>query len=121
MCGLVSNFCVLQGSCIGNDVPSPEELEVALRFVLVIKGNSLFDLRELGLDPGVLDIAMGVQFRKRFQALISAAMIDEPTGTLGEQQNKRDKDCGWNKLDGEGNYRKWKGSVSNMVLCYRHL
>lgn len=71
--------------------------------MLVIKRNRLFDLRKLGLDPGVIDITMSVQFCKRLQALLFVAVVEEPTGTLGKEQNERDEDNSRDELDGERN------------------
>lgn len=89
----------------GRNIPTPEELEVALCFVLVVISNSLLDLRKLGLDPRVIDIAMSMELGKRLQALLPVAMIDEPTRTLGEEQNQRDEDNSGNELDSERDLR----------------
>lgn len=75
----------MAGTHGGKNTPTPEELEITLRFVIVIVRNGLLDLCKLSLNPRIFDIAVSVEFGKRLQAFLSAAMIDEPTRTLREE------------------------------------
>lgn len=95
-----------------NNLPSPEQLEVTLCFMLVVKSDGLLNLRVLSLDPRIIDITMSVQFRKGPEALLLAAVIDEPTGTLGEEQDQGDEDHGRDDLDPERYWVTQKKSQS---------
>jgi hypothetical protein len=40
------------------------------------------DLVVLGADPGILFVAMGVEFGESFEAKVGLAVVDEPSGNL---------------------------------------
>jgi hypothetical protein len=82
-------------------LPSPDQFHVALGLVLAVEADRLFDLRELSLDPCVLDVAVGVQFCESLQAQLSAAMVDEPTGALGEEKDKCGENNSWEDLNAQ--------------------
>lgn len=65
-----------QGEVLYCRLPSPDQFHVALGLVLAVEVDCLFDLGEFGLDPRILDVAVGMQFCKCLQAQLSAAVVD---------------------------------------------
>jgi hypothetical protein len=45
---------------------------------------------------------VGVKICERLQALFDSAVINQPTGRLGEEENQKSQDCAWNDLNTEG-------------------
>ena len=54
----------------------------------MFEGDALLDLIKFRSDPWVSDISVGVQSSKSLQTLVGAPMIDEPSGTLWEQEDQ---------------------------------
>jgi len=68
----------------------------------VLQDDGFLDLGKLGLDPGVVDVAVGVQLGQRLEALVGAVVVDEPARRLGEEEDEQAQDGGGYVLDGEG-------------------
>jgi hypothetical protein len=67
----------------------------------VLLGNGLLDLLILGADPGIVDVAVGMQLGKGAEAFVGTAVVDEPTGGLGEEEDEKSKDTAGDDLDGQ--------------------
>jgi hypothetical protein len=50
--------------------------------VLVLEGDLVLDLLELGLNPGIGLVAVGVEPRKSLETLLNSAVVDKPAGRL---------------------------------------
>lgn len=74
----------------------------------MVKRDSLLDLRELGLDPGIVNIAVCVEPRKRLEALLLVAVVDEPSRALRENENQGDEDDGGDDLDPKRNFKRFR-------------
>lgn len=59
-----------------------EQLDVRLGLILVLVRDTLLDLGVLGLNPGVMLVAMGMEFGQRAQTLLGSAVVDQPTRRL---------------------------------------
>lgn len=46
--------------------------------MLVLEGDLLLNLLELGLNPGIGLVAVGVEPRKSFETLLNPAVVDKP-------------------------------------------
>lgn len=55
--------------------------------MLMFERDALLDLVEFGSDPRIGFITMSVQFCEGFEPFIGVAMIDEPSGGFGEEEN----------------------------------
>jgi hypothetical protein len=64
-------------------------------------GDSLLDLGVLGLYESIVDVAVSVQLGQGSEAFLGAAVIDEPTGGLGEEKDQKAEDACWDVLDAE--------------------
>lgn len=88
----------------------------------VIRG-SLFDLSKFGLNPRVVDVTMSMQLSERPQPFFLAAVVDKPTGALGEDQDERHQDKGRNDLNAKWDWREdiWSATdgVRNRVSALR--
>jgi hypothetical protein len=69
--------------------------------VLVLEGELVLDLLELGLNPGVILVAMSVQLGQIAKAFLDATMVDQPTWRFGEQQNKSSKEDSGDDLNSQ--------------------
>lgn len=69
--------------------------------MLVLKDNTVLDLLKFGLNPGVIGVTVGVESSKRLQAQLGLAVIDEPAGRLGEEENEGGEEDGRDDLDAE--------------------
>jgi hypothetical protein len=81
--------------------PVPEELYIRLRFVLMLVGDGVLDLRELGDNPWIILISMRMKLSKDSEAIIRSAVVDEPTRRLREKENEESENAGWDDLDGK--------------------
>lgn len=70
--------------------------------MLVLDGDALLDLLEFGAHPGVLGVAVGVQAGERLETFLDAAVVDEPAGGLGEEEDEEGEDGAGDDLDAEG-------------------
>lgn len=81
--------------------PVRKELYIRLRFVLMLVGDSVLDLRELGNNPWIVLISMRMKLSKDSEALIRSTVVDEPTRRLREKENEESENAGWDDLDGK--------------------
>ena len=58
-----------------------EQLGVGFGGVLVLKCDGVLDLVELGTHPGVVLIAVSVEFGERCQSFAGLSVVDEPSNT----------------------------------------
>lgn len=103
--------------------PILEKLRIRLCFVLTVKRDLLLDLLKFGLYPGILLVAMSVQFSEIAKTLLDSAVIDEPAWRLRKEKNESGKEDGGNDLDpqrcsplpvvgrGKSNVRSCRSSV----------
>jgi hypothetical protein len=70
--------------------------------VLVLEHDGLLDLFELGPHPQVVDVAVRVELGERLKAEIGLAVVDEPAGGLGEEEDQGGQEDGWDDLDAQG-------------------
>lgn len=68
----------------------------------MLDGDALLDLLKLGANPGVIDVALGVQASESLETLIDVTLVDEPTGGLGEEEDQGGEDDGGETLETEG-------------------
>ena len=50
--------------------------------MLVLEGDLVLDLLELGLNPGIGLVAVSVKLRKSLETLLNPAVVDKPAGRL---------------------------------------
>lgn len=78
-----------------------EQIQVRLCGALALDGDGLLNLVELGADPRVRGVAVGVQLREGLEALLDAALVDEPAGRLGEEEDEGCEEAGGRDLDSQ--------------------
>jgi hypothetical protein len=105
-----------------------EQLDVRLGLVLVLEGDGVLDRLELGLDPRVGGVAVGVQLGERLQAKVGLAVVDQPAWGLGEQKDEGAEEDGGDDLNtergaplsvvigSEADVRAWKQSKSGVDI-----
>lgn len=69
----------------------------------MLDGDALLNLLKLGANPGVVDVALGVQAGESLETLVDVTLVDEPSGGLGEEEDQGGEDDGGETLQAEGN------------------
>ena len=84
-----ANSSHLHGSLDGAGEEEPtetgaigEKLNVGLGLVLVLEGQGVLDLIEFSAYPRVVDVAIGVEFGEGAEAVVDAAVVDEPAAGM---------------------------------------
>lgn len=80
----------------------PEELKIRLGAVGMLVGNAFLNLLDLRADPGIIDVAVGVEAGKGLECFILLTLVHEPAGRLWEHEDEGAEDDGRDDLDAEG-------------------
>lgn len=76
-----------------------EERPVAHGGLLALDGQGVLDLEELGADPGIVLVALGVELGEGGETFVFPAVGDEPAGGFGEEEDEEGEDATGNDLD----------------------